>query len=73
MKDGRIINRDFVELVFQQVISSIQNELGDKYSKSKFNGASTILLKLLLEEQLSDFLTTSAYPLIIKKVVRSNL
>jgi len=74
LTDGRTVDKALVIRLLDDEEKAVKQALGSGYAKRKFDLAREIYQKLLLSDELADFLTTVAYPYITTVTdSRSNL
>ena len=60
-KEGRTITPDYVSSILNDEVSKIRKGMGEKYSKSQFESAKTLLAGTILGKEYADFLTSLCY------------
>lgn len=61
LSDGRIVTAELVETTTNQVMSELSQALGTRFSEGRFSLARELFLKMMTEENFSEFLTLEAY------------
>ncbi|MEO7039437.1 MAG: malate synthase A, partial [Gemmatimonadaceae bacterium] len=65
LDDGRAVTRELVERIVQEELVRIPAEIGDdRFRAGRFGEAVALFLDLVLGEELEEFLTLRAYPLL---------
>jgi len=62
LDDGRIVDRELFDSVFEQVLAAIRAETGEeRYQAQRFDLAARLFEELITADQLGEFLTLPAY------------
>ncbi len=64
-KEGRTITAEYVGEVLNDEIAKLRKDLGEKYSRSKFESAKALLAGTILGREYADFLTSLCYESIL--------
>jgi malate synthase len=62
--DGQQINEDLVRSLLDDELAKIKTTLGDTYTNTRFSEAAELIVRIVTDKQLADFLTLEAYSLI---------
>lgn len=65
MSNGAIVSKGLVKTLLTQEVEAIKKRLGAAYAKTKYSEAVNIYEKLMLNDELADFLTSEAYSRIV--------
>ncbi len=64
LEDGTDIDRGLVERLIEQEVAQIREESGDGFAARRFDAAAKVLIDLVTQDDLPEFLTTKAYELL---------
>jgi len=65
LDDGRVVTREIVQQLVPEELVRIRTEIGDEsFRAGRFDDARALFLELVLAEELDEFLTLRAYPLL---------
>ena len=65
LDDGRVVTREIVQQLVPEELVRIRTEIGDEsFRAGRFDDARALFLDLVLAEELDEFLTLRAYPLL---------
>ena len=62
--DGQQINEDLVRSLLDDELAKIKTTFGDTYTNTRFSEAAELIVRIVTDKQLADFLTLEAYSLI---------
>ena len=62
--DGQQINEDLVRSLLDDELAKIKTTFGDTYTNTRFSEAAELIVRIITDKQLADFLTLEAYSLI---------
>jgi len=73
LENGKTVTRQLVSNELDKEMARLQSVLGDKWSTRRFDLAEALWRRMLLSDTLDDFMTTIAYPYVIKTHLQSSI